>query len=123
DNSAEAQQRKAQQHARISEPLAELGFYARSMKPGKGWLMQELTTPKPILINISESGLASLLPASLTPLIAHGLRHLRRIFPRGTRIGSSNPDRLTFWRAGSRRGARARRWCRSIGKHMTRRCR
>lgn len=40
DDSAEAQQRKALQHARISEPLAELGFYARSMKPGKGWLMQ-----------------------------------------------------------------------------------
>ncbi|KAI5891749.1 PLC-like phosphodiesterase [Schizophyllum commune H4-8] len=120
DDSAEAQQRKALQHARISEPLAELGFYARSMKPRKGWLMQgghqkhlfpfmhepdtitpELTTPKHILINISESGLSSLLPASLTPLIAHGLRHLRRIFPRGTRIGSSNPNPLTFWRAGS----------------------
>ncbi|KAL1703090.1 PLC-like phosphodiesterase [Schizophyllum commune] len=101
DDSAEAQQRKALQHARISEPLAELGFYARSMKPGKGWLMQELTDPKHILINISESGLASLLPASLAPLIAHGLRHLRRIFPRGTRIGSSNPDPLVFWRAGS----------------------
>ncbi|KAL1744730.1 PLC-like phosphodiesterase [Schizophyllum fasciatum] len=106
DDSEEAQQRKAQQHARISDSLAELGFYARSMKPKKGWLLQgdpiwQLTDPKHVLINISESGLASLLPASLQPLIAHGLRHLRRIFPRGTRIGSSNPNPLTFWRAGS----------------------
>lgn len=31
---------KAQARARISEQLAEFGYYARSMKPKKGWLSQ-----------------------------------------------------------------------------------
>ncbi|TRM66560.1 PLC-like phosphodiesterase [Schizophyllum amplum] len=101
DGDAAALARNRLKRARISESLAELGFYARSMKPKKGWLLQELTDPKHVLINISESGLSALLPASLSALVAHGLRHLRRIFPRGTRIGSSNPDPIVFWRTGS----------------------
>ncbi|KAF8063431.1 PLC-like phosphodiesterase [Lyophyllum atratum] len=90
-------------HARISEELAQLGYYARSMKPRKGWLEQEITSPKHILINISESSLSSLLklPPSLSLLLAHAQRHLRRIYPRGTRIGSSNPNPLPFWRSGA----------------------
>ncbi|KDR73079.1 hypothetical protein GALMADRAFT_252526 [Galerina marginata CBS 339.88] len=88
---------------RISDELAELGYYARSIKPRKGWLMQQLTSPAHILINISESKCISLLklPTSLSALIAHGSKHLRRIFPKGTRIGSSNFDPLVFWRNGS----------------------
>jgi len=54
-----------------------------------------------VLINISESKCLALLPTSLVSLIAHSSKHLRRIFPRGTRIGSSNFDPLTFWRNGS----------------------
>ncbi|GLB42871.1 putative phospholipase C [Lyophyllum shimeji] len=88
-------------HARISEELAQLGYYARSMKPRKGWLQQEIDYPKHVLINMSESAAGTLLPAFLTPLTAHALRHLRRIYPRGTRIGSSNADPLRFWRSGA----------------------
>lgn len=31
--------------SRISEELAELGYYARSMKPTKGWLLQSKLSP------------------------------------------------------------------------------
>ena len=34
-------------------------------------------------------------------LIWHGSHHLRRIYPKGTRIGSSNFNPLVFWRSGS----------------------
>jgi phosphatidylinositol phospholipase C, delta len=53
------------------------------------------------LINLSESACSALLPHFLEQLITHAQRHLRRIFPRGTRIGSSNVDVLRFWRSGS----------------------
>jgi hypothetical protein len=43
-----------------------------------------------ILINISETSLPSLFPASPLPLITHASQHLRRVYPRGTRIQSSN---------------------------------
>lgn len=88
---------------RISQELAQLGYYARSMKPPKGWLQQEFKDPKHVMINISESGIYSLLPSSesLRALISHGQRYLRRIYPRGTRIHSSNPAPLPFWRSGA----------------------
>ena len=57
--------------------------------------------PHNILINISESACLSLLPASLEQLIWHGSHHLRRIYPKGSRIGSSNFNPLVFWRNGS----------------------
>ncbi|KAG9225649.1 hypothetical protein CCMSSC00406_0007506 [Pleurotus cornucopiae] len=90
-----------QKHTRISPSLAELGFYARSMKPKEGWLHEEMLDPKNILINISESSISSLIPKSLQHLISHAHRHLRRVYPRGTRIGSSNLDPVKFWRDGS----------------------
>ncbi|KIM44041.1 hypothetical protein M413DRAFT_443101 [Hebeloma cylindrosporum] len=93
--------RNKNQVARISDELAELGYYARSMKPPKGWLNQQISDPPNVLINISESKILTLLPTSLVSLITHSTRHLRRIFPKGTRIGSSNFDPLTFWRNGS----------------------
>ncbi|KAL4263060.1 Phosphoinositide phospholipase C [Pleurotus pulmonarius] len=88
-------------HTRISPSLAELGFYARSMKPKEGWLHEEILEPKNVLINISESSISSLVPKSLQHLISHAHRHLRRVYPRGTRIGSSNLDPVKFWRDGS----------------------
>jgi phosphatidylinositol phospholipase C delta len=89
------------------------------MKPLKGWLSHrtsidtltgpapltplntELDTPKHVLINLSESACNALLPHCLPQLITHAQKHLRRIFPRGTRIASSNVDVLRFWRNGS----------------------
>ncbi|KAJ7583892.1 PLC-like phosphodiesterase [Mycena floridula] len=86
---------------RISDELAALGFYARSMKPKSGWLTQDILDPKHILINISESSLSGLLPQSLEDLVSNARKHLRRVFPKGIRINSSNMDVLKFWRNGS----------------------
>ncbi|KAJ3509982.1 hypothetical protein NLJ89_g4930 [Agrocybe chaxingu] len=93
--------KRGHQHSKISEGLAEYGYYARSMKPHKGWLLRQITSPANVLINISESTCLSLIPNSLFDLMTHSTRHLRRIFPKGTRIGSSNFDPLVFWRNGS----------------------
>ncbi|KAF8658296.1 hypothetical protein AX16_002067 [Volvariella volvacea WC 439] len=92
---------KKKEKERISEALAALGYYARSMKPKKGWQTQDFFDPKHIMINISESGCGALLPNSLDSLILHAQRYLRRIYPRGTRISSTNLDPLKFWRNGS----------------------
>src|ERR1700722_6585383 len=56
---------------------------------------------KSILINVSESHVADLPPTAKSHLISHALQNLRRIYPRGTRITSSNLDILKFWRNGS----------------------
>jgi len=53
------------------------------------------------MINISESALSALLPHSVHELSSNALAHLRRIYPRGTRIESSNFDPIKFWRNGS----------------------
>ncbi|KAJ7676340.1 PLC-like phosphodiesterase [Mycena rosella] len=87
--------------AKISEELAELGFYARSMKPGtKSWFTEKISDPLHVLINISESACGALLPHTAEQLVEHSLSHLRRIFPKGTRIQSGNMDPLRFWRSG-----------------------
>ncbi|KAG6919690.1 hypothetical protein DXG01_002636 [Tephrocybe rancida] len=93
--------KKKKDVTRISDELAQLGYYARSMKPLSGWLEKEVDDPKHILINISESTVSSLLPHSLIALLDHAERHLRRIYPRGTRIGSSNLAPMQFWRSGA----------------------
>ncbi|KAG6812816.1 hypothetical protein H0H92_000274 [Tricholoma furcatifolium] len=85
----------------ISEELAQLGYYARSMKPPADWLDKQMEEPKHLLINVSESTVSSLLPKSLIALLDHADRHLRRIYPRGTRIGSSNLIPIEFWRSGA----------------------
>jgi len=64
-------------------------------------MYKDITDPANILINISESACMDLLPASLAGLISHSSNHLRRIFPKGTRVDSSNLDPLVFWRNGS----------------------
>lgn len=90
-----------QPKVKISDELAELGYYARSMKPRKGWLDQPLPSPPHILINISETSLSSLSATSLPPLITHASQHLRRVYPRGTRIQSSNFAPEVYWRSGT----------------------
>ena len=106
--------------AKIADSLAELGYYTRSMKPMKQWLTEgkcssapsrifadllpELPSPPHppnIMINISESSMLSMVPHSLLELIEHSQQRLRRIYPRGTRLSSSNLDPLKQWRNGS----------------------
>ncbi|TFK21713.1 phospholipase C [Coprinopsis marcescibilis] len=116
---------------KIADELAALGYYARSLKPGKGWLGQTFTEPRHVLINISESACSRLLtavaehasgvhqhdddhvphehrhshvlhlPSPLASLVHHASYHLRRIYPKGTRISSTNLDPSQFWRTGS----------------------
>jgi phosphatidylinositol phospholipase C delta len=91
-------------HHKISPALAALGHYARSMKPDKNWLTEQLSTPphpQHILINISEPTLLKLVPTSLSSLISHAQTNLRRIYPKGTRITSHNFNPLEFWQNGS----------------------
>ncbi|TDL23427.1 PLC-like phosphodiesterase [Rickenella mellea] len=90
-------------HPKITPSLAALGIYARSMKPGKNWLTEQLNDPPHILLNISESLLLSLLKSSqaLTSILAKSRQHLMRIYPRGTRIASGNQDPLKAWKAGA----------------------
>jgi hypothetical protein len=86
----------------ISDELAALGVYARSMKPGKDWLTQERTGgPQHVLINISESALSALLPHRIEALVDHAIASNRRVYPRGTRIESQNMDPSLYWRTGS----------------------
>ena len=106
-NTEQAPNMKALQEAHKSElakihpQLAALGVYAQSIKPKGNWLTQELLEPFHALINISESGLHKLLPHSLEGLIGHACKHMRRCYPRGTRVQSSNMDPLPVWRAGT----------------------
>lgn len=91
-------------HAKIADSLADLGFYARSMKPVKHWLTEELPSPPHppnIMININESSILAMLPHSLSELIEHSRQRIRRIYPRGVRLSSSNLDPLKQWRNGS----------------------
>jgi phosphatidylinositol phospholipase C delta len=87
--------------AKVHPQLAALGVYAQSIKPKGNWLVQELLEPFHALINISESGISKLLPHSLEGLVGDACKHLRRCYPRGTRVGSSNMDPLPVWRAGT----------------------
>jgi len=87
---------------KISEGLAALGVYARSMNK-QNWLTEDLSHSFHILINISESALDKLAQHSSTmqALVANGRELLRRVYPKGTRIESGNQDPLVCWRAGS----------------------
>lgn len=88
---------------KISDELADLGYYARSMKPPSGWLTSPMPQgPAHILINISESGLAALLhlPENVSALIKHASKYLRRVYPRGTRVRSTNLNPLVVWGSG-----------------------
>jgi phosphatidylinositol phospholipase C delta len=86
----------------ISDALAALGVYARSMKPGKAWLTDVLSgDPRHVLINISETAHAALLPHRIAALVEHAAASNRRVYPRGTRVDSQNFDPSRYWRAGS----------------------
>ncbi|KAF9441822.1 PLC-like phosphodiesterase [Macrolepiota fuliginosa MF-IS2] len=99
------------QYLRIGPTLAAVGYYLRSMKPSKNWFTHLYPDPPHILLNISESSLLSLLksktpqlpPADniLMTLITHAQSHIRRIYPKGLRLTSSNLHPHPFWGSGS----------------------
>lgn len=96
--------KKAQETSIIIPELAELGVYAQSVKPSdNSWYDPGVLTngPHHHLINVSESGLSSHLPAQTVPISVHNSRHLMRVFPKGTRIASSNLKPVPFWGLGA----------------------
>lgn len=86
---------------KIAPSLAALGIYCRSIKPVDGWLKQVITEPPHLLYNLSEITLGKLLPHFLEQLIDHSMNHMRRVYPKGTRVMSSNLSPLKYWASGT----------------------
>ncbi|CAH0036299.1 unnamed protein product [Clonostachys rhizophaga] len=98
------QKKKTQPSTLIVPELAALGVYAQSVKPvNNSWFDsgELLNGPHHHLINVSESGLKTHLPANKVPISIHNSRHLMRVFPKGTRITSSNLKPVPFWGLGA----------------------
>ncbi|PHH66746.1 hypothetical protein CDD81_5878 [Ophiocordyceps australis] len=88
----------------IVPELAELGVYAQSVKPGDNSWFDPGTLvngPHHHLINLSETGLGRHLPLAAPLIATHNSRHLMRVYPRGTRIASSNLQPIRFWAVGA----------------------
>ncbi|KAK0649999.1 putative 1-phosphatidylinositol-4,5-bisphosphate phosphodiesterase 1 [Cercophora newfieldiana] len=98
------EKKKAAPTTVIIPELAALGVYAQSVKPsnsswfGEGGL---LNSPHHPLINVSESGLSSHLPANAAAISRHNARHLMRVYPKGTRISSKNLHPEKYWGVGA----------------------
>lgn len=96
--------KKAEEASPIIPALADLGVYAQSVKPrDNSWFDPgELHEgPHHHLINVSETGLSAHLPGKAEPIATHNSKHLMRVFPKGTRIGSSNLKPVKFWGIGA----------------------
>jgi phosphatidylinositol phospholipase C, delta len=88
----------------IIPELAELGVYAQSVKPvDNSWFEHpELKNgPHDHLINVSEVQLAKQMPANNEKISIHNSKHLMRVFPKGTRINSTNLQPTSFWGIGA----------------------
>ncbi|KAH8680649.1 putative 1-phosphatidylinositol-4,5-bisphosphate phosphodiesterase 1 [Xylariales sp. PMI_506] len=88
----------------IIPELAELGVYAQSVKPvDNSWFEDaELKNGPPHhLINVSETQLAAHLPANDKKISIHNSRYMMRVFPKGTRIESTNMKPVPFWGTGA----------------------
>ncbi|GKU00808.1 1-phosphatidylinositol- -bisphosphate phosphodiesterase 1 [Fusarium langsethiae] len=88
----------------IIPELAELGVYAQSVKPVDNSWYEEGTLsngPHHHLINVSESGLAKHLPQHTSAISRHNAQHLMRVFPKGTRISSTNLKPVPYWGIGA----------------------
>ncbi|KAH7026736.1 phosphatidylinositol-specific phospholipase C [Microdochium trichocladiopsis] len=97
------QKKQAAPSTIIIPELAELGVYAQSVKPRDNSWYEEILKDGPHhhLINVSETGLASHLPAASEKIARHNAKHLMRVFPKGTRISSKNLKPTPFWGVGA----------------------
>ncbi|KAF2251758.1 PLC-like phosphodiesterase [Trematosphaeria pertusa] len=97
------EKKKAVNAGTIVPELAELGVYAQSVKPvNNSWYESVLeNAPHHHLINVSEVGLKSHMPANSAKIAVHNSRHLMRVFPKGTRISSKNLQPVAFWGVGA----------------------
>lgn len=97
-------QKKTTASSIIVPDLAELGVYAQSVKPrDNSWYDpgELINGPHHHLINVSESGLSAHLPANSELISRHNAHHLMRVFPKGTRISSSNLKPIAYWGIGA----------------------
>lgn len=99
------QEKKAAAPKTVIVPeLAELGVYAQSVKPvDNSWFeeAQMKNGPHDHLINVSEVQLATHMPGNNEKIAIHNSKHLMRVFPKGTRISSTNLKPATFWAIGA----------------------
>lgn len=98
------EKKKAASKNGIIPELAALGVYAQSVKPvDNSWFESpELKNgPHDHLINVSEVQLSKHLPASTEKISIHNSKHLMRVFPKGTRISSTNLQPTPFWAIGA----------------------
>ncbi|RBR05351.1 hypothetical protein FVER53590_06036 [Fusarium verticillioides] len=96
--------RKKEEPSIIIPELAELGVYAQSVKPMDNSWFEEgslANGPHHHLINVSESGLASHLPEHASNIARHNAHHLMRVYPKGTRISSTNLKPVPYWGIGA----------------------
>ncbi|KAM0350241.1 hypothetical protein ACHAPU_003407 [Fusarium lateritium] len=96
--------KKTEEPSIVIPELAELGVYAQSVKPvDNSWFEEgDLSNgPHHHLINVSESGLASHLPDHASKIGRHNANHLMRVFPKGTRISSTNLKPVPYWGIGA----------------------
>ncbi|KAK3356677.1 phosphatidylinositol-specific phospholipase C [Lasiosphaeria hispida] len=102
---AEYSKKKAATPSTIIIPdLAALGVYAQSVKPSDAsWFGTDGLANRPHhhMINVSEAGLGKYLPGDATAIAAHNAQHLMRVFPKGTRISSTNLHPVPFWGVGA----------------------
>ena len=103
ERKAYEQKKKEAPKEGIIPELAELGVYAQSVKPrDNSWFEGELKGgPHDHLVNVSESGLSSLMPKSSHQVGMHNSKHLMRVYPKGTRISSQNLNPVPFWGVGA----------------------
>ncbi|KPI45322.1 1-phosphatidylinositol 4,5-bisphosphate phosphodiesterase delta-1 [Cyphellophora attinorum] len=104
DYKAQKRETKEAVPAVIVPELAELGVYAQSCKPpNNAWFEKGVLehSPHHPLINVSETGLASHMPAHNTLIARHNANHLMRVYPKGTRISSRNLKPVPFWAVGA----------------------
>ena len=96
--------KKKETPSTIIPELAALGVYAQSVKPSdNSWFDpgKLKNGPHHHLINVSESGLSAHLPTNGSMIARSNATHLMRVYPKGTRIGSSNLKPVPYWGIGA----------------------
>ena len=90
---------KTKAKARMSVNVAALLVYTVGVKC-RGLNKKEVYAPEH-MFSLSENAANRMLKQSMMDLIKHGRTHLVRIYPKGTRIGSTNYEPHRYWSAGA----------------------
>ncbi|KAI4233902.1 MAG: hypothetical protein L6R40_006934 [Gallowayella cf. fulva] len=86
--------------SKIIKSLGDLGVYARGLK-FRDFTLQESKALNHIFSLVERKFNALCQDANTKALLEnHNMHHLMRVYPNQTRVSSSNPDPLLFWRRG-----------------------